>query len=441
LTARVEVSQDGLELEHFLRAVAGCKSLQLTFDIDDEDGPDISCLADVQGSLERLTVFGGDNSLPGYTALTSLSRLRELELDHARLETESPWAPLASLVSLQELRLWHVYAHGDPSPLLALTGLTSLLVIEDHDDEHYGGNDDPLGFTFSTLQPLSTLQQLQRLDFDGGCFTASSLEGLSGLNRLASLRMSYNSELCSLAGASTSLTSLSLCGMKGLSSMVGLADLVQLEHLEIRCRCGIKSLLCLTALTNLHSLEVIEEHDIVNLRGIEGVKGSLTSLELEACFRLENLSGLEQQVQLQNLRTCACGVTSLQPVAELRAGGLTQLCIDLLPLQPGARTVLELPHLPPTLQYQVTNSHVHHVVLAGEVQGLTSAEVLYGGRGVTGQFEQCPYETFQVKQPSRLLWQTLVLLLKAGGHMVSLVLALYVWSTLHSWLVRIFGSL
>jgi Leucine-rich repeat (LRR) protein len=361
LSTCVNVGQDAWKLQDFIGAVAGCTSLQLKVVNEDPTDLDLSSLGDVRDSLELLHVcpvlmLGSFMQVRGLATVTSLSRLRELEIEHARLDIESPWAVLGSLVSLRKLALRHVYAHGDPSPLSALTGLTSLIVSKD--------DEVPPGYTFRTLQCLSTLQQLEELDLSN-CCSATSLEGLGGLGKLGSLSISYSSELCSLAGASTSLTSLALGGVRRLSSMVGLENLVQLQHLEV-ADCGIASLLQLTALTNLQTLEVTGELSLLSLEGIEGLRDSLKTLRLEGCEGLQSLSGLEQQSMLQKLTVEKCGVTSLQPVSELSAVGMTQLSI--LFCSQVQEQVLELPHLPPTVQIEFWRCNVQQVVLAGNVK-------------------------------------------------------------------------
>jgi hypothetical protein len=137
-------------------ALPVCKSLELSIPSQDLIS-NISSLAGLGGSLERLSVWGKDTRVEGLSALTSLSCLSKLEIWNLCWgDTECPWRTLASLVSLQKLTLGNFVAFGDPSALSALTGLISLEVSRDP------GRD--VGYAFSTLQPLRTLQALEDLD-------------------------------------------------------------------------------------------------------------------------------------------------------------------------------------------------------------------------------------------------------------------------------------
>jgi hypothetical protein len=94
------------------------------------------------------------------------------------LRNEQPWGLLAELTNVQQLTLI-VSASGDPSPLSALTRLSSLSL---RSCEFEGEEQTPFGF--SSLQPLSTLQHLEVLYLGIHACTATSLQGLAGLGNL-----------------------------------------------------------------------------------------------------------------------------------------------------------------------------------------------------------------------------------------------------------------
>ena len=376
LSADVHISPEALSLQDLVTAAASCRSLGLQVSNDDDEPLNLSCLAGVRGCLVSLGMDFGQgecDQLVGLTTLASVSCLTELNLNGIRLEMEEAWTPLAGLTSLQKLTL-DVAASGDPSPLSALTGLTYL--------KARGGavdllEDEGAPFTFSTLQPLSTLQRLESLHLSG-CCTATSLEGLAGLSNLVSLDMYSNIELCSLEGASTTLTSVHFMFMAGLQSMAGIEALVQLRDLKLWHCISFTSLLGLTALRRLESLEVGWAERLVSLKGsesvqslvsLEGIKSlqSLKRIRLSGCKELRSLSGLEQLSMLRELSVVDCAVTSLQPVAEMHHGALTWLCIRSC--QQVQEVLLELPHLQPSARYEFVFCNVKQVVVAGKVQG------------------------------------------------------------------------
>ena len=241
-------SDETWSLQEFVTAAAPCKSLSVALLGLHEDLPlDFSCVAEVAHSLVSLDC--SFDQLTGITALTSLTRLSELCLA-GYSPVEEPWVSLASLTGLSRLSLV-IVTHGDPSPLSALTGLRSLSVGRRSYPPHGGPP-----FTFSSLQPLSTMLQLECLNLFQ-CCAASSLEGLSGLPSLRDLGISGSEELSSLEGLSTSLTSLQLDFLGGLTSMAGVGAAVGLQHLSIRC-CNLTSLQSLASLKCLATLVISE---------------------------------------------------------------------------------------------------------------------------------------------------------------------------------------
>ena len=251
-------------LQEFITAAAPCKSLALSLMVDRDDVPlNISCIADVAHSLVSLDFEFKE--LTGITALPCLTRLSELHLE-GYLGLEEPWVPLASLTGLSTLRLL-ITAPGDPSPLSALTGLSTMSMMG-----RWVSNlpEYPL-FTFSSLQPLSNMLQLEVL-YLVNCCTASSLEGLSGLSRLKDLWINESAELCSLEGLSSSLTFIRFEDVQGLKSMAGIEAAVQLQCLSVR-ESNITSLRPLAALRSLANLMVFEEggDDGGHLVSLEGI--------------------------------------------------------------------------------------------------------------------------------------------------------------------------
>ena len=291
--------------------------------------------------------------------MTSLTALTGLKLRDQYLGRD-PWEEIASLVNLKGLSL-DITASAQPSPLSALTGLTRLHVgsvdLEDLDEP---------SFRFSSLQPLRSMRYLEELSLIK-CCDATSLQGLSGLSRLRTLSIKDGPLLTSLAGVSMGLTSLHLDTVPGASNMAGVEALGQLQQLDIRL-CGLTSLQPLAGLSKLRTLVVSERGDgahLVSLEGIEGLSSCLGRLRLEGCWALSSLVGLEKLSGLQELSVRSCGVTSLQPVAELRAEGLTMLSVTHC--RHVKEEVPELPHIQPTADVEVYGSVVGKVVLAGGV--------------------------------------------------------------------------
>jgi hypothetical protein len=164
LTIEVDVSEDRLKLRDFSEAAAPCSSLDLTVSTYFfNQVVDLADLAPVAASLQRLhcqSRTGQHDCFNGAQAFTSMSHLTALRLELVDFQTEELWSVLANLTSLQDLSFIGS-ATGDPSPLSALTRLSSLYL------HSYQPEEDQAPFSFSSLQPLSTLQQLERLDLCG----------------------------------------------------------------------------------------------------------------------------------------------------------------------------------------------------------------------------------------------------------------------------------
>ena len=251
--------------------------------------------------------------------------------------------------------MW-IAASGDPSPLSALTGLSSL------DLHSYGEEQGVLfSFTFSSLQSLSTLQQLEELVINGEACSATSLHGLAELSRLETLRLGAPI-LKSLEGLRAGLTSLTLISAE-LVSLAGIEHLQGLQQLTVRFS-GVTSLCPLAALGRLEALWI--GGTFTSLAGLEGnLCTCVHRLTLESCQQLRQLSGIEGLTALQQLKVIDCGVTSLRPVGQ-QVGGLNFLKVRYC--DSVQEELLELPHIQPTAEVRIEGSTVKEVVLAGGVR-------------------------------------------------------------------------
>ena len=371
LRAEIDVDAKWLSLSEFCRPAAPCRSIELTVLHTSRQTLNLSDLAPVLGSLVQLGIKGvegrGLEELGSFDTLTSMPQLTRLLLTHLDLTTYTvdPWATLALLSSLGDLTM-SVAAYGDAPGAFssAMSGLTGLSRLELGSYDCFDEGEAAISFSFSSLQPLSTLQQLETLLLHYDVCGATSLQGLAGLSRLERLELSYASNLVSLEGISAAVTHLSIGEAKRLHDLSGIGILMGLEHLCVNM-CGITSLQPLAGLRCLQSLEVLS-CPMTSLEGLEGtLSTSLQSLKLWRCYSLRQLSGLERLFGLQQLDFSGCGVTSLQPLAEL-TGDLVKVSIGYC--ESVKEVVLELPHTQPTADVQVWNSNVKEVVLAGGVR-------------------------------------------------------------------------
>ena len=299
--------------------------------------------------------------LAGLTNLTSLVlRLHDYTTDHV-------WDPLAALTGLSQLEC-HVVDDEAPSSLSALTGLTSLHLAW---LEPKCGNADPYHFSFTSLQPLSALQQLEVLKLEENTCRATSLRGLAGLSSLQKMTV-YCEELESLQGLSTSLTSLCIHGAWTLESLAGSEGGALLQELELLC----PRVTSRQALATLSKLRVVSIH-----ASVFGSRGSSSSNSLEvfqassSCLQslsfyddcsLGSLQGVRELTVLDELTLSNCrGLTSLKPLGSL-GSGVKKLhvdnCVGVV------EEVLELPQVQPTADVRVAYSNVREVVLAGGVR-------------------------------------------------------------------------
>jgi hypothetical protein len=358
LTVEVDISEDRLKLRQFSEAAAPCKSIDLTLR-HDHQVVDLADIDPVAGALHHLSCHSGHyqhGSLMDASAFKNMTQLVALCLDFENFRGEEPFVSLASATSLQQLHLT-VGAIGDPSPLSALTGLSFLKISSFRVEE-----DDEAPFNFSSLQALSTLQQLEVLDLGADAFAATSLQGLAGLSNLKNLTITpyggAGSKLRSLEGISSSLTKLFIGDAPDLTSLVGIEGCTSLEELSL-CNSNIHSLQPLRGLSSLKHV-VLFEGSLTSLEGLNGM--SLQSLNLRDCRSLTHLSGMEHLSALTSLLVVQCGVTSLQPLSQL-GEGLHMLRVSYC--KGVQEEVSQLPHVQPTADVVVRHSNVKEVVLAG----------------------------------------------------------------------------
>jgi hypothetical protein len=367
LSVELDVSEDRLDLLEFSEAAAPCRSIHLA--ISDSTGQvvDLADLGPMAGSLHYLTcdAYTAEERgiLRNATAFQSMSQLTALELDREEFAGVGPWGPLAELASLQKLRL-RVSAGGDPSPLSALTKLSDL-VLESIEPSYAIV---PAPFSFSSLQPLSTLQQLEVFHLEGFACDATSLQGLAGLSNLLRLKIVADGgiggaslKLRSLEGISLGVQEVTVGSAPDLVSLAGIEGCTRIEKLSV-CACGVSSLQSLRGLSSMKEL-VVSWCPVTSLEGLNRM--SLQSLSLTYCSSLTQLSGVEHLPALKSLRVVGCGVTSLQPLSLLGEGLQKLEVFDCRSVQ---EEVLELPHVQPTAGVRVSNSRVKEVVLAGGVR-------------------------------------------------------------------------
>jgi Leucine-rich repeat (LRR) protein len=361
LTVGVVVGENMMKLKDFSEATAPCAPIDLTVYHFSDEVLDLSDLDAVAGSLRGLRCSNREDwthgSLRGTSVLNSMSQLTALDLDCEEIQTEELWGLLAKLTSLQRMSL-ELKASGDPSPLSALTGLTYLHLLSSEREVNY-----QKPFSFSSLESLSTLQQLEVLYLGWSC-AATSLQGLAGLSNLKQLDIlsSFNdNELVSLEGISHGVVEFSIAFSTNLVSLAGIEDCTSMEKLTLE-ECGVSSLQPLRGLSSMKQLTV-SHCCLTSLDGLDSM--SLQSLDLDSCSSLTYLSGVKHISALKSLKMRGCGVTSLQPLSQL-GEGLSELhvcvCCEV------QEEVLELPHVLPTADVALRCSNVREVVLAGGVR-------------------------------------------------------------------------
>ena len=238
LSTSVLISGQALTLQDFCEAAAPCRRLELVVWQAPGYPLDMGAFNCVAGSLVRLDLeylglYTGE--VGNVSSLPLLSQLMSLKLHEVGFGADEPWAHLVGLTNLKQASVW-IAASGDPSPLSALTGLSSL-GLNSFKPEQEGLI---IPYSFSSLQPLSTLQQLEELNLHGMACSATSLHGLAELSRLEMLTLD-GPLLKVLEGMSTGLRSLTIDGAPQLHTLAGIEGLTALQQLVIS-NCQVASL-------------------------------------------------------------------------------------------------------------------------------------------------------------------------------------------------------
>jgi hypothetical protein len=366
LTVHVDISEGKLTLGEFSEAAAACPSVDLTIWHSSSQVVDLADLDAVAVCLHSLTCEAKqdwwEGTLRGASVFNSMTQLTALSFHCEHFEDDESWALLAKLTGLQQLSLMGCTS-GDPSPVSAMTRLTSL-TIHTHAASPQGNDLAP--FTFSSLQPLSALQQLEVLFLGGRACTATSLQGLAGFSNLKVLKFEFadgGGMLRSLEGISPGLTELSIRRLqRHCLSLAGIEGCTSMEKLSL-CSCGVSSLWPIRSFSSLKELDVYDGR-LTSLEGLDRMP--LQSLSLASCDRLIELSGVEHLSSLKSLKVMDCdGISSLQPLSQL-GEGLEELRV--VACKGVQEEVLELPHVQPTADVDVRKSNVKEVVLAGGVR-------------------------------------------------------------------------
>jgi hypothetical protein len=361
LIAKVNISEGRLKLGKFAEAAASCRSMALTIKHLSDDVVDLCDLDAVAGSLQRLTcepIQGSvDGNLRGTSTFNKMSQLVALHLHCEGLGDDKSWALTAKLTSLQQLTFIGC-ASGDPSPVSALTRLSSLRL--NIIDRPHGSVLAPS--SFSSLQPLSTLQQLGVLQLGSYACAATSLQGLAGLSNLKQLGLDFGLSggmLRSLEGISAGVVEFSVMFAPGLLSLAGIEGCTSMGNLSLSY-CGVSSLQPLRGLSSIKQL-LLCKCCLTNLEGLNSM--SLQFLTVQECSSLTQLSGVEHLSCLKRLGVLDCGnVTSLQPLSQL---GECLQGLSVIGCQGVREEVLQLPHVQHTADVRMTQSNVREVVLAG----------------------------------------------------------------------------
>jgi hypothetical protein len=357
LTVDVYVNEDKLKLRRFVEAAAHCRSIGLSIESHHLE-VNLADLAPLAGSLDYVICDCGFDMDPG--RLSSLSvltihQLTSLCLECVDFTNEQPWSQLAKLTTLNQLSL-QVCASGDPSPLSALTRLSSLRIYSP-----VGILADP--FSFSSLQPLSTLQHLETLELHWDTCTATSLHGLAGLCKLTELKISGG--LRSLEGIGSGVIDLKVACASDFVSLGGLESCSSMKRLALAF-CKVSSWQPLKGLSSIEHLH-LQFCGLTSLEALCGLPStSLQSLTLYSCKAFLSLSGIEQLTALTTLSISKCqSVTSLSPLSQL-GEGLQSLTVKNCSLV--QEVVLQLPRVQITADVSMVCSNVREVVLAGGVR-------------------------------------------------------------------------
>jgi hypothetical protein len=322
LNVEVDISKRKLALRGFSKAAAACRSIDLKICHAPNHVVDLADLDAVAGSFHSLScevdLDWEEGTLRGASVFNSMSQLTTLHLHGEQFEDHASWGSLANLTSLQQLSLIRCTS-GDPSPVSALTRLTSLTI---HALEPGQQVNDLAPFTFSSLEPLSTLQQLEVLHLGHHACTATSLQGLAGLSNLKVLKFEFDSYdggmLRSLDGISHGVVEFSvLFNGPNLLSLAGIECCTSMEKLSLQW-CGVSSLQPLRGLSSLKSLEVIYCDGFSSLQPLSQLGEGLQMLEVSGCRGVQ-----EEVLELPNVQPTASVVIGGSNLKEVvLAGGV-----------------------------------------------------------------------------------------------------------------------
>ncbi len=275
---------------------------------------DITTLAPLVG-LDLVVLDVAFNKIADLTPLSSLKRLRKLNIHSLKSPSLAALAPLQDLeeldataravtnvdviAALPKLRVLHMdYAQvTDLSPLANATSLRELWIGENP--------------KLTDLSPLSALK-LEHL----------RINGKSGVTTLAAL------------ASMTTLRELSVHGGPKLKNVDAIANLVSLEDLTLVMGTALPSLAKHTKLKLLH----LEHGDLVDLAPIRGVT-SITDLYLDD-NKIESIEALRTLPKLTTLRISRNRITDLSPLAAVP--------LTHLEAGPGNRAVKDEAHCPTT---------------------------------------------------------------------------------------------
>ena len=296
LSSFVRIRGD-LTLQNFCKAAAPCRSLAFIARFDLGKEMNMVALDHVAGSLVQLHLENivMIRNVENVSSLALLSQLSSLRLQEVDFGAEEPWIHLVGLTNLKQLSLW-VAAPGDCSGLSALTRPSSLALRSygvDHEDL------EVIPYTFSSLQPLSTLQQLEELELHEEACSATSLHGLAELSSLKTL-MLEGPMLKSLQGISTGLTSLAIERAPQLVSLAGFEGLTALQQLSL-FECGVTSLQPIGQLVG-----GLKELKVTNCYSVQEDVLELPHIQPTADVSVED-SNVEEVVLAGGVRRAAAG--------------------------------------------------------------------------------------------------------------------------------------
>ena len=319
------------------------------------------------------TRTGKKNSLSDISAVSSLSDLRWLSIDHTNCNDLSPIAGLQQLQTLS--------CNGTKvSDLSPIAGLQQLQILSCD------------GTQVDDLSPIAGLQQLQTLYCRDR--QVSDLSPIAGLQQLQTLDCSYTqvSDLSPIA-ALHQLQTLH-CHNTQVSDLSPIAGLQQLQNLD----CGDTQVSDLSAIAGLQQLKTLFCHNtqVSDLSPIAG----LQQLQSLYCSGTQ-VSDLSPIAGLQQLKTLDCRytqVSDLSPIAGLQQ--LQNLNVDFCnivtaPLtlwwQPSLKTVsargTQIPGIPEeVLGFNcLERLRAHLRELDAGVEAISEAKLLILGNGRAGK--------------------------------------------------------